>query len=225
MSLVVKLELRGGWAIDPECQRPARIAVKLAQRAGVSRVGLDPEVTIPAESKTKAGLTVRLGWNRRDLKKRVGVVQDVHCHAVPRSQESFPVVGLDEGAWAVLNRWLGRRQTLGLNGYCPVFCTLAGRSLDGHQGGTAGQLRDVGPAAVAGVKRGDVQRTGMGPGAAQVGGPHRHWTWITRKQDQHVFRNDTKSTRLDRQIATGPRPPPVTAGAQFFAQRHKDLAL
>ena len=37
------------------------------------------------------------------------------------------VVGLDTGAWAVVQLWLDRRAAAGINGRAPVFCTLKGR--------------------------------------------------------------------------------------------------
>ncbi len=39
------------------------------------------------------------------------------------------LVGLDTGALAVLQVWLGRRAMLGLNGRQPIFCTLKGQPL------------------------------------------------------------------------------------------------
>ena len=38
-------------------------------------------------------------------------------------------VAMDPGAWALLQRWLDRRATLGINGHSTVFCTLRGESL------------------------------------------------------------------------------------------------
>ena len=38
-------------------------------------------------------------------------------------------VGLDDGAWAIVELWLGRRQGLGLSGRHPLFCTLRGAPL------------------------------------------------------------------------------------------------
>ena len=40
------------------------------------------------------------------------------------------IVGLDDGALAVLERWMDRRSSLGLNGRQTVFCTLNGRRLN-----------------------------------------------------------------------------------------------
>ena len=39
------------------------------------------------------------------------------------------VVGLDTGAWAILQLWLDRRAAAGINGRAPVFCTLKGRPM------------------------------------------------------------------------------------------------
>ncbi len=38
-------------------------------------------------------------------------------------------VGLDPGAFAVLERWLERRAKLGINGRVPIFCTLKGERM------------------------------------------------------------------------------------------------
>ena len=37
------------------------------------------------------------------------------------------VVGLDAGAWAILQLWLDRRAAAGINGHARVFCTLKGK--------------------------------------------------------------------------------------------------
>ena len=39
------------------------------------------------------------------------------------------LVGLDDGAWAILERWMDRRAELGITGHRRVFCTLAGDPL------------------------------------------------------------------------------------------------
>lgn len=38
-------------------------------------------------------------------------------------------VAMDAGAWGILQWWLARRQSLGISGHSPVFCTLQGGSL------------------------------------------------------------------------------------------------
>jgi integrase/recombinase XerD len=37
------------------------------------------------------------------------------------------LVGLDAGAWAIVQLWLDRRAAAGINGRSPVFCTLKGK--------------------------------------------------------------------------------------------------
>src|SRR4029079_15817573 len=39
------------------------------------------------------------------------------------------LVGLDAGAWAILQVWMERRAQLGIGGRAPVFCTLAGERM------------------------------------------------------------------------------------------------
>lgn len=39
------------------------------------------------------------------------------------------LVGLDAGAWAIVQLWLDRRTVLGINGRSPVFCTLQGKPI------------------------------------------------------------------------------------------------
>lgn len=38
-------------------------------------------------------------------------------------------VAMDAGAWGILQWWLARRQSLGINSHSPVFCTLQGGAL------------------------------------------------------------------------------------------------
>ena len=40
------------------------------------------------------------------------------------------VVALDAGAWALVQVWVERRKSLGINGRSPVFCTLQGESIE-----------------------------------------------------------------------------------------------
>lgn len=39
------------------------------------------------------------------------------------------VVGLDAGAWAILQLWLDRRAAAGINSRAPIFCTLQGKPM------------------------------------------------------------------------------------------------
>lgn len=66
-----------------------------------------------------------LALRPKDVDAKAGTVTILHGKGDRRR-----VVGLDDGAFAVLQRWLDRRQALGLNGRQPTFCTLRGDPLD-----------------------------------------------------------------------------------------------
>lgn len=39
------------------------------------------------------------------------------------------LIGLDAGAFAIIERWVEKRKTLGISGHRPLFCTLDGKPL------------------------------------------------------------------------------------------------
>ena len=65
-----------------------------------------------------------LALKPQDLDRKAGTVTVLHGKG-DRSR----TIGLDDGAWAILELWLQRRRELGLSGRHPVFCTLKGRAL------------------------------------------------------------------------------------------------
>lgn len=74
----------------------------------------------------RAGLRVSeaLALKPKDVDAAAGTLTVLHGKGDQRR-----TVGLDDGAFDVLARWLERRQALGLTGRQPVFCTLDGRPL------------------------------------------------------------------------------------------------
>src|SRR5882724_11331329 len=60
----------------------------------------------------------------KDVDRAAGTVTVLHGKGDKRR-----TVGLDPGAFAVLERWLDRRARLGINGRSPIFCTLKGGRL------------------------------------------------------------------------------------------------
>ena len=65
-----------------------------------------------------------LALRPKDLDANRGTVRVLHGKG-----DKARTIGLDPGAWAVIQRWLDRRLVLGFNGRQTVFCTLAGRRL------------------------------------------------------------------------------------------------
>src|SRR5262245_41509399 len=60
-----------------------------------------------------------LSLKPKDISAETGEVRVLHGKG-----DKARVVGLPDGAWAVLQRWMDKRANLGLNGHQSVFCTL-----------------------------------------------------------------------------------------------------
>ena len=50
-------------------------------------------------------------------------------HVLHGKGDKSRVVGLDAGAWAILQLWLDRRAAAGINSRAPIFCTLQGKPM------------------------------------------------------------------------------------------------
>jgi site-specific recombinase XerD len=74
----------------------------------------------------RAGLRVSeaLGLMPKDCDFQAGTLRILNAKG-----KKARTVGLDAGAFSVLQLWLERRSQLGINGRSPVFCTLGGESL------------------------------------------------------------------------------------------------
>jgi site-specific recombinase XerD len=66
-----------------------------------------------------------LALHPKDVDAAAGTIRVLHGKG-----DRARVVGVDDGAMAVVERWLDRRQGLGLNRRQPLFCTLRGEPLD-----------------------------------------------------------------------------------------------
>jgi len=65
-----------------------------------------------------------LALRPKDVNRDAGTVRVLHGKG-----DKSRTVGLDDGAWAVLEVWLERRTALGMNGKHPLFCNLKGKRL------------------------------------------------------------------------------------------------
>ncbi len=65
-----------------------------------------------------------LALKPKDLDCKVGTVRVLHGKG-----DKSRTIGLDDGAWSLLELWLQSRQKLGLAGRHPLFCTLKGKQL------------------------------------------------------------------------------------------------
>jgi site-specific recombinase XerD len=74
----------------------------------------------------RAGLRISeaLALLPKDLNQAIGTIRVLHGKG-----DHDRVVGLDAGAWAVVELWLHKRAAAGINGRAPVFCTLKGKRM------------------------------------------------------------------------------------------------
>jgi site-specific recombinase XerD len=75
----------------------------------------------------RSGLRIgeALALHPKDIDAEAGTITILHGKGDKRR-----VVPIDDGALALLERWIDRRRVLGLNGRQPLFCTLKGEPLD-----------------------------------------------------------------------------------------------
>ena len=75
----------------------------------------------------RAGLRVSeaLNLHSRDLDAKAGTIHVRHGKG-----DKSRRVGLDNGAFGILQLWLERRQTLGIRKNAPVFCTFKGEAIE-----------------------------------------------------------------------------------------------
>ena len=74
----------------------------------------------------RAGLRISeaLALYPKDLNAQASMIRVLHGKG-----DHDRVVGLDAGAWAILQNWLDRRAAAGINGHARVFCTLKGKPM------------------------------------------------------------------------------------------------
>lgn len=65
-----------------------------------------------------------LALKPKDLDTKRGMVRIMHGKG-----DKARTVGLDAGAWAIVQRWIDKRRSLGITGHSTVLCTLQGDSL------------------------------------------------------------------------------------------------
>ena len=65
-----------------------------------------------------------LALRPKDLNRNPGTIRVLHGKG-----DQARTVALDDAAWSILEVWLERRATLGMNGRHPVFCNLKGKRL------------------------------------------------------------------------------------------------
>ena len=96
------------------------------ERRSLSLLGTPPVGGAPAQPShfLRSLLGEALALLPKDLDPRAGTVAVLHGKGDKRR-----TIGLDPGAFALVDRWLDRRRELGVDGRQPVLCTLGGAPL------------------------------------------------------------------------------------------------
>lgn len=89
-----------------------------------SPTGIRNAALIAAIYRTGMRVSEALAVLPRDLDVQTGAVR-----VTKGKGDTSRTVAMDPGAWGILQWWLARRQSLGINGQSPVFCTLQGSPL------------------------------------------------------------------------------------------------
>lgn len=89
-----------------------------------SATGIRNAALIATLYRTGMRISEALAVLPRDLDAQSGAVR-----VMKGKRRTSRTVAMDTGAWGLLQWWLARRQSLGINGHSPVFCTLKGGQL------------------------------------------------------------------------------------------------
>ncbi|MEN6458228.1 MAG: site-specific integrase [Thermoguttaceae bacterium] len=113
-----------GRKLPPEPLNPdeAKALIRACSKRAISGVRNAALVTILYRAGLRIGEALAL--MPKDLDIQGGIVRILHG-----KNNKSRVVGLDIGAWAILQLWLDRRTAVGINARAPVFCTLKGGPL------------------------------------------------------------------------------------------------
>ena len=125
MSRSAPRPVNAGKKLPPEPLNPeeARALLRACSRRAPTGVRNAALLTVLY----RGGLRVSeaLALQPKDVDRKAGTVRVLHGKG-----DNSRVVGLDPGAFALVERWLDRRKALGIKRTAPLFCTLGGGPLD-----------------------------------------------------------------------------------------------
>ena len=113
-----------GRRFPVEILTPAEVQALLGACSGRAPTGIRNRALIAVLYRAGLRVSEALALYPKDADAKTGTLVVLHGKGDRRR-----TVGMDPGAFAILARWLDRRQALGLGGRSPLFCTLKGRPL------------------------------------------------------------------------------------------------
>lgn len=113
-----------GRRLPPEVLTEAEVSALLRACSNRAPTGVRNRALIVLMYRGGLRVGEALALRPKDLDRAAGLIRILHGKG-DRSR----TVGLDPQAFAVLERWLDRRASRGINGHAPIFCTLAGQPI------------------------------------------------------------------------------------------------
>lgn len=113
-----------GRKLPPEVLTPEEVKALMDACSKRASTGIRNRALIALLYRGLLRIDEALSLKPKDLNRSASTVRVLHGKG-----DKARTVGLDDGAWAVLDVWLERRKALGINGRCPLFCNLKGGRL------------------------------------------------------------------------------------------------
>jgi site-specific recombinase XerD len=110
-----------GRKFPPEILTPDEVRALIKRCSSRAPTGIRNRALIAVLWRAQLRVSEALALFAKDVDLDAGTVTVLHGKG-----DKSRTVGIDQGAAALVARWLDRRRALGLNGHSPVFCTLAG---------------------------------------------------------------------------------------------------
>lgn len=110
-----------GRKLPPEVLTAAEVSALVRACSNKAPTGIRNRALLVLLYRGGLRINEALALRPKDLDRAAGTIRILHGKG-----DRARTVGLDPQAFAVLERWLDQRATLGINGHSTVFCTLKG---------------------------------------------------------------------------------------------------
>ena len=111
-----------GRRLPPEVLTEAEVSALLRACSTRAPTGIRNRALIVLMYRGGLRVGEALALRPKDLDREAGTIRILHGKG-----DKARTVGLDQQAFAVLERWLDKRTARGINGHAPIFCTLKGK--------------------------------------------------------------------------------------------------
>lgn len=111
-----------GRKFPPEVLSPDEVKRLMGSCSRRAPTGIRNRALLAVLYRGQLRISEALALKPKDLDRTAGTIRVLHGKG-----DKARTIGLDDGAWAVLELWLTRRVALGISPRACVFCTLDGR--------------------------------------------------------------------------------------------------